>query len=200
MCSLWEVRFTLRKTWLYRKSTMTIVSLDLSDAKVLRSSSREEQMTAYISACFGLHSKLRKQETCNTYLPPKTCPCCSFLPSCPQLLHSWAMSSPVPPLTWVHYTTSPFRLGCRGVVCEQYQLKVRRYSPESALSVSCTGLWLQLQQNLRCTGVGFSLGKSLLELVWNFWTSFFFFFQKHWIVESKIPKTKGPFQEISHLS
>lgn len=142
MCSLWEVRFTLRKTWLYRKSTMPIVSLDLSDAKGLRSSSREEQMTAYISACFGLHSKLRKQKTCNTYLPPKRCPFSSFLPSCPQL-PSWAVSSPVLPLTWVHSTTSPFPLGCRGVVCEQYQLKVRRYSPESALSVSCTGLWLQ---------------------------------------------------------
>lgn len=40
-------------------------------------------MTAYISACFGLHSKLRKQKTCNTYFPPKRCPLLlisSFLP------------------------------------------------------------------------------------------------------------------------
>ena len=73
-CSVWEIRFTLEKTfWHYRKSMMSIVSLDPSDAKGLTSSSREEQLTASISAWFGLYSKLRKQKTGNTYFPPKRC-------------------------------------------------------------------------------------------------------------------------------
>lgn len=74
MFSGWEIRFALEKTWHYRKSTMTILSLDLSKIKGLRSSSREEQITAYLTACFGLPFKLRKQKTCNTYFPPKKCP------------------------------------------------------------------------------------------------------------------------------
>lgn len=62
------------------------------------------------------------------------------------------------------------------------------------LSVLCTWLWLQLQQNLRCTGVGFSLDKRLLELVWNFWSSVFF--QKHQIVESKFLRQKVHFKKF----
>lgn len=71
-CSVWEMTFTLEKTFQqYRKSTVTIVMLDPSDANGLTSSSREEQMIPYVSACFGLYSKLTKQKTCNTFFPPK---------------------------------------------------------------------------------------------------------------------------------
>lgn len=135
---MWEVRFTLEKTWHYRKSTMTIVSIDLSDAKGLRSSSRVEQMTAYLSTCFGLHSKLRKQKTCHIYFPPESCPLlliASFLataaaqPGCEQPCPTTAMSSQQQHLSFSS------QLERRG----QYRLKVR-CSPEGVLSVLYAGL------------------------------------------------------------
>lgn len=148
---------------------MTAVALVPRDADRWTCSSREEQKTAYISAHFGRYSQLRKQKTRNTYVSKNDVPCCSLLPSCPWQLHRWAVGSHVPPLPWVHSIGFPFPLHCRGVVHEQYQLSAGR----CVLSLLHTGLQLQQQQNLRHTGVGFSLGKSLLELDWNFLRIFF---------------------------
>lgn len=137
MLRMWEVRFTLETTWHYRKSTVTIVSLDLSDAKGLRSSSRVEQMTAYLSTCFGLHSKLRKQKMCNIYFPPKSCPLlliASFLATAAaQLGHE--QPCPTIAMSSQQHLSFSSQLQRRG----QYQLKVR-CSPEGVLSVLYTGL------------------------------------------------------------
>lgn len=106
---------------------MTIVSLDPSDANGLTSSSREEQMTAHVSACFGLYSKIRKQKTRNTYFAPKRCPVLLIASLLPAAAAQMGREQPCPAVAMSsQHRLRPFPRRCRGVAREQQQLSVRR--------------------------------------------------------------------------